>query len=149
MGATRALAADSAGAAMDATAAAMQEVEQRMRDPLRKFCLWRRVRRPLQGRAACHMSPHPHFACGRCGRKLVEQRLVVCRPVITRILYMTVAVPVPRRMLFPAFADAGCQRQAEPAWKGMNTCHRGCGQCTCCASARACREWACHPALQQ
>lgn len=71
MGATRALAADSAGAAMDATAAAMQEVEQSMRDPLRKFCLWRRVRRTLQGRAACRPAPHPQFACGRCGLTLV------------------------------------------------------------------------------
>ena len=43
MGATRTLAADSAGEAMDATAAGMEEIELRTKDPLRMYRIWRKV----------------------------------------------------------------------------------------------------------
>ena len=43
MGATNTLAADSAGAAMDATAAAMEEIELRSRDPLREYHFWNKA----------------------------------------------------------------------------------------------------------
>lgn len=43
MGATRTLAADSAGDAMDATAAGMEEIEMRTKDPLRMYRIWRKV----------------------------------------------------------------------------------------------------------
>ena len=46
MGATNTLAADSAGAAMDATAAAMEEIELRSRDPLREYRVWNKARLP-------------------------------------------------------------------------------------------------------
>lgn len=46
MGATNTLAADSAGAAMDATAAAMEEIELRSRDPLREYRIWNKARLP-------------------------------------------------------------------------------------------------------
>lgn len=44
MGATRTLAADSAGDAMEATAAGMEEIELRTKDPLRMYRIWRQVR---------------------------------------------------------------------------------------------------------
>ena len=43
MGATRTLAADSAGDAMEATAAGMEEIELRTKDPLRMYRVWRKV----------------------------------------------------------------------------------------------------------
>ena len=43
MGATRTLAADSAGDAMEATAAGMEEIELRTKDPLRMYRIWRQV----------------------------------------------------------------------------------------------------------
>ena len=43
MGATRTLAADSAGDAMEATAAGMEEIELRTKDPLRMYRIWRKV----------------------------------------------------------------------------------------------------------
>ena len=44
MGATRTLAADRAGDAMEATAAGMEEIELRTKDPLRTYRVWRKVR---------------------------------------------------------------------------------------------------------
>ena len=89
MGATRTLAADSAGDAMEATAAGMEEIELRTKDPLRMYRIWRKVKARALGGATCDLCR----LLKRCGKPCTK---FGC----THASYDFLSVPRPEKLQF-------------------------------------------------